>query len=93
LTERNAITRARPHALLMQTIAQKLVDVLERIAESELRITQQQERLRTSTCEINADAAFQLDAAASTLRELRAYPCCTRETAGAPARGSPHCLG
>jgi hypothetical protein len=58
---------------LMQTFTHKLTDVARRIAESEERIDEQLQRIRTGSCEEKADAAMQLYCAVSSAQELRAY--------------------
>jgi hypothetical protein len=54
-------------------MSDKLTDVRQRIAESEVRIAQLQERIRTDSCDVVAETAVQLYSAVSTLRELKAY--------------------
>jgi hypothetical protein len=57
----------------MQTITHKLSDVARRIAESEERIDEQLQRIRTGSCEERADAGMQLYCAVSSMQELRVY--------------------
>ena len=57
----------------MASIADKLADVTQRIAEDEHRILEQQERISSGGCTEAADAAIMLYMTVSTLRELRVY--------------------
>jgi hypothetical protein len=57
----------------MQTITDKLADVARRIAESEERIDQQLQRIRTGTCGDRADAGMQLYCGVSSMQQLGVY--------------------
>jgi hypothetical protein len=57
----------------MQAITHKLSDVARRIADSEERIDEQLQRLRTGSSDEKADAVMQLSCAVSSVQELRGY--------------------
>jgi hypothetical protein len=59
--------------LCMQSIMHKLSDVARRIAESEERIDDQLQRIRTGSCEEKTDAAMQLHWTISSVQGLQAY--------------------
>jgi hypothetical protein len=73
LIERKAIRTSVTHTVNMQNVLERLADTRARVAQTEYRVAEQHERVRTSAGDDCADAALQLYSAASTLGALWAY--------------------
>jgi hypothetical protein len=73
----------------MQSITDKLSDVVRRIAEGEERIDEQLHRLRNGSCEQKADAAMQLYCCVTSVQELRAYQARLEELGAKPPDPAP----